>query len=105
MSPGSTVNEERSMTCAPAGTATLSPTASMRLSRMRMVWLCRGVSARPSINVPALMAMTEARSAVAIMGEEYNARPMKFGPETRALAHDVVDALFDHVEQVESRPV
>ncbi len=30
---------------------------------------------------------------------------MKFGPETRALAHDVVDALFDHVEQIESRPV
>lgn len=30
---------------------------------------------------------------------------MRFGPATRALAHDVVDALFDHVEQIESRPV
>src|SRR6185436_5673024 len=30
---------------------------------------------------------------------------MRFGPETRALAHDVVDALFDHVEQIEGRPV
>src|SRR2546423_11270344 len=105
MSPGSTVDFDKSMTCASAGMATLSPTASMRLSRMRMVWLCRGASARPSINVPALMATTVARSAVVIIREEYNARPMKFGPETRALAHQVVDALFDHVEQIESRPV
>jgi L-2,4-diaminobutyrate decarboxylase len=30
---------------------------------------------------------------------------MFFDATTRALAHDVVDALFDHVEQIESRPV
>jgi len=30
---------------------------------------------------------------------------MFFDATARALAHDVVDALFDHVEQIESRPV
>jgi L-2,4-diaminobutyrate decarboxylase len=30
---------------------------------------------------------------------------MRFDSTTRALAHDVVDALFDHVEQIASRPV
>src|ERR1044071_6799538 len=30
---------------------------------------------------------------------------MFFDAATRALAHEVVDALFDHVERIESRPV
>src|SRR3954451_24344695 len=30
---------------------------------------------------------------------------MRFDRTTRALAHDVVDALFDHVEQIAARPV
>ena len=63
MSPGSTVAPDRSITVAPAGIATLVPTAVIRSPWTRITAFLIGAAPVPSISVPALMAVTAAAGA------------------------------------------
>src|SRR5437764_639951 len=67
------------------------------------------------MSVPALIATSgcaETTEAVrrrerisARMAPRINCAPMLFDNDMRAFAHHVVDALFDHVQRIEERPV
>ena len=60
MNPGSTVSPDRSITVAPAGTATFGPTAVMRSPCTRITAFFTGAAPLPSMSVPARIAITAA---------------------------------------------
>src|SRR5215467_4885519 len=62
--PGRTVDVLRSITRAPAGTATLAPTSAMRSPRISTTWLVSIVPVFASKSRPARMAVTVSWAAV-----------------------------------------